>query len=61
MQIQVIQKAWDNTWETVIGQPISTIMIAVLTFLIAFGLARKYRGKEYAKDWLFDAVAGVSL
>lgn len=34
-------------------------MIAMFAFLIAFIIARIVRGKEYAKDWLFDAFAGL--
>lgn len=61
MQIlhRISEQAWNNTWEKVIGQPISTIMIAAFIFLIVFILARVYRGKEYASDWLFDTIAGI--
>lgn len=35
-------------------------MIAALVFLIAFLLARILRGKEYAKDWIFDGFVGLA-
>jgi hypothetical protein len=56
---QIIQRAWGDTWEKVVGQTVSTIVIAILIFTVVFLLARLFRGKEYAQDWLFDAVAGV--
>jgi hypothetical protein len=56
---QVAQKAWDATWEKVVGQTALTIMIAVLIFLVVFVIARIWRGKEFANDWLFESIAGA--
>jgi hypothetical protein len=56
----IARKAALAAWDLVVGQPISTIIIAGLAFIIVFFIARKLRGKEYANDWLFDAMAGLS-
>lgn len=57
--VTVGKSTWDSTWDLVIGQKWEAIIIAVFTFMVAFIVARIKRGKEYAKDWLFDAFAGI--
>jgi len=56
---QIARKALVDTWDIVIGQPISSIIIALFVFVIAITIARQWRGKDYARDWLNDALIGV--
>lgn len=48
--LQILSRAWHDTWEIVVGQPLRSIIISLIIFLLARKLIVQIRGKDAGKE-----------